>query len=451
MNRESFIELLFKRAKAAGFTAWEAYFRDGSAFEVGVNRGELIRYSVSDSLNFGFRGLYNGRMGCASTQVLDAEAAEMLVSAARSGAELCEGEDEEFIFEGSPAYPEWNGAHPEIDALSAGDKIAMARALEQKALDCDPKIASVRDCCLFTGASDQRLVNSRGLDLRARRDYLGAYVCPIARDGDRTGTAGRDCFVTDPAAVDLDALAQEASAEALAFLDAASVPSGNYPILLRPDAAAELMRAFASLFSADAAQKGLSLLRGREGEAIAAPCVTLVDDPLLPGGFASRAFDGEGVAARKTVVVDGGRLQTLLHNLKTAHRQGVSTTGSAARCGVAGPMTVAPSNLCFAPGALDAAGLRAQAGDALLVTDLMGLHSGANAVSGDFSLGAKGFLIRSGRIDRPVNQITVAGNFFALLKDIEATGSDLRRGASSFVCPTLLLRSLAVAGRDAAR
>ena len=447
MDKNTFIELLFDKAKAAGFEAYEAYLSEGSSFEVGVNDGELTEYSVSDRLNLGFRGILNGRMGYASTQALDADAAQMLVDAAKSGAELCEEEGTEVIFEGSADYPDLDCSHPEIERLSARDKIDMVRALEQKTLDADPRVKSVDHCMLFTSASDMQLVNSRGLNLRTHRDRMGAYVGAIARDGDRTGTAGRDCFVTDPAKMDLDKLAREAATEAAAFLDADSVATGRYPILLRPDAASDLISTFFSLFSADAAQKGLSLLKGREGAQIAAPCVTIVDDPLLAGAYASRTFDGEGVAARTTTVVRDGTLLTLLHNLKTAREQGVSTTGNAARRNIAGVMTVAPSNFCFQPGALDVNALYAQAGNAILVTEMMGLHSGANPVSGDFSLNAKGFLIQNGKLDRTVMNFTIAGNFLELLRDIEAVGSDLTFGASSAVSPTLLVRALSVAGK----
>ena len=447
MEQNAFIERLFDRARSAGFEACEAYLTESSAFQVNVNDGEITRYDVSESLELGFRGLWHGRMGCASTQALDDDAAELLVSAARSGAELIEGAEAECIFGGSPTYPAFDGARPEIAAMTAGEKIALAREFERRALDFDARIASVRACGLFTGATKVRLVNSLGLDLRTRRDRLGDFISPVARSGDRTGTASRDACASNPAQLELDRLAREAAGEAIAFLDAQPLPSGRYPVLLRPDAAAELIEAFASLFSGDAARKGLSLFRGREGERVAAPCVTLVDDPLLPDGYASRAFDGEGVASRATRVVEGGTLNTLLHNLKTARLRGVETTASAARAGCAGPMTVSPSNLYLVPGALDAPALCARVGEGVLVTGLMGLHSGANSVSGDFSLGAKGFLIHNGHIDRAVNGITIAGNFPALLKEIEAVGSDLRFGASRFASPTLLVRALSLAGR----
>lgn len=448
MEKNQFIDMVFDRAKRAGFDAWEVYLAEGSSFQTNINKGELTRYSVSDSLNLGFRGLFGGRLGCASTQALDESAAEMLVSSAKDGARLCETEDEEFIFAGSESYPEVQTAYPEIAAVSAAEKIALNRALEEKALNVDARIQSCSHCAVFTSASDTLLVNSRGLRLSAHRDRMGAYVYPIARSGGTTSTAGRQMLVNDPGKLDLNWLAREAAREALSFLDAASIPSGKYPILLRPDAAADLMEAFVSVFSADSAQDGTSLLKGRESEMIAAECVRLWDDPLLPGGYGSRAFDGEGVASRKNAVVENGKLVTLLHNLKTAKKQGVETTASAARASVAGPMTSAPSNFYFAPGEMRREEIYAAAGNnALLITDLMGLHSGANAVSGDFSLGAKGFLIQNGRIDRPVNQITIAGNFFELLKDIQAVGSDLQFNTGCFSSPTLLVKSLSVAGK----
>jgi len=447
MERNQFIDLLFDRAKKAGFEACEVFISQGNSFQTAVNAGEITRYNVSERMNLGFRGLYHGKMGCSATQVLDDDAIHMLVESAKSGAQLCESEDEEFIFEGSASYPEFNGSHPEITALSAAEKIAMTRALEEKALSQDSRITSCSHCVVFSGSHDVRLLNSRGLDLCAHRDHLGAYVFPVARSGEHTGTAGRQLLVSTPDKLDLDWLARESAAEALAFLDASSMPSGRYRVLLRPDAAAELLATFSGIFSADAAQKGLSLLKGKEGASIAAPCVHLTDNPLIPDGYASCAFDDEGVASRKTCVVESGRLETLLHSLKTARKQGVQTTANASRVSVAGPMTVSPTNFYFEPSCRSRDEIYADADQALLVTDLMGMHSGANSVSGDFSLGAKGFLIRSGRIDRPVNQITIAGNFFELLRDIEAVGSDLEFNASCFASPTLMVRALSVAGK----
>lgn len=446
MDTNCFIEFLFARARAAGFAACEAYIVDRERFSVGVKRGELTRYDVSDSLNLGFRGLLNGRIGCASTQVLDMDAAQMLVDAALEGARLCDAEDEEALFPGSPAYPEVDGARPEIARLGASERIELVRALEAAALEADPRIDSVSACGLSTVSARTRLVNSHGLDLRFAQNLMSAHVYPIAKQGEKVATAGRGRFGASAADLQIAQMARAAALEAVDFLDARSLPSGQYPVLLRADAASELLGCFSSLFSADAAQKGLSLLRGREGEGVAAPCVQIVDDALLPGGWASRPFDDEGVASRRIEVVKDGALQTLMHNLRTARKQGVRSTASAARRSCAGPMTVAPTNFRILPGSDRPAALRARAGRAILITELSGLHAGANAVSGDFSLSARGYLIENGAIQRAVRQITVSGNFLTLLREIEAVGDDLDASLGSVAAPTLLIRGLALAG-----
>jgi PmbA protein len=215
-------------------------------------------------------------------------------------------------------------------------------------------------------------------------------------------------------------------------------------------AASSLLSTFADVFSADAAQKGLSLLARREGEQIAAACVSLIDDPFHEKGMSGKPFDAEGVATQKKALIEGGQLKTLLHNLKTAHKQGVQTTANASKGSYAAPVAVAPSNLFFAPGEKTPEEILEAVGDGLLITEFEGMHAGANTITGDFSLGAKGYKVEGGKKTSAVNQITVAGNFFGLLSDIEAFGADLTfepsGGASAFGSPTALVKALSVAG-----
>lgn len=449
MEKQIFIEKLLEGAKKAGFDAAEAYLSESSDFETAVHKGEITRYSVSDTLTLGFRALKDGKVGSASTQVLDDDAIEMLLRAAREAAELSEQADERF-FSGSESYPSLPSDFSKLLALAPADHIRAARELEQAAFDYDQRIVPFDGCGVSTCIYKKRLVNTLGLDLSDARGYLGAYVFPLAKQGAQSSGAGRMAFAEDPDCIDYRRMASEAAHEAVSMLDAESIPSGKYRILLRNDVAATLLQTYSPLFSAYNAQKGLSLLKGREGERIAAPCVCILDDPHMQGSFSSRTFDGEGVATCKRSIVEAGKLNTLLHNLKTAAKQGVATTANATRAGASGPIMVAPSNFYFAPGVLSMDEMLSGAGDGVLITSLMGMHSGANTVSGDFSLGAKGYLIQNGKIARPVNQITIAGNYLSLLKDIEACGNDLyfsEPETSRFGSPTLLVSSLSVAGK----
>ena len=179
---------------------------------------------------------------------------------------------------------------------------------------------------------------------------------------------------------------------------------------------------------------------------IAAPCLTLMDDPLLAGGLASTPFDGEGVAHFANAVIREGRLNTLLHNRKTARKQGCATTGNAARGSYSGSVQVGPTNFFFAPGPGDRQALLAQMDRGLLITQVQGLHSGANPVTGDFSLGARGFRVEKGKTAEPVSGITVAGNFFHMLKSTCLAAEDLYFGTSGIGSPTLWVGELKVAG-----
>lgn len=449
MDRNTFIERLFERARAIDPEArFEACFGDSSEFEAEQRQGELVNYSVADGGGLGFRVLTKGRMGYASTQILDEDAVDQLVNGAFENAALVESEDEQFIFPGSDSYPEIDPFNPALEAVSAAEKIDMARRLEALTLARDPRITQASGSVFYYGGGTG-IRNSLGLDLSARSNLLGGYAEAVAREGDRVNTGFKVFYAMRPEDIDLEAAAKAAAEEALSGLDAAPVPSGSYRVLLRRDVARTLLSTFAGMFSADRAQRGLSRLNGREGEVIAAECVTLMDDPHMPGSAASAAFDGEGVATRVKAVVEAGRLNTLLHNLKTAKKQGVATTANGSRSGYGGPVGIAPTNFYVKPSDVPFETLLERTGDGLLITELQGMHAGANPITGDFSLAAKGFRVTGGRIGPAVAQITVAGNIYDVLKDIEAVGADLEFSlpfGTSYGSPSLLVKKLSVAG-----
>ena len=453
MQRSEFMTRLFERArqKAEGASdfACEACWSRDESFEVQVKNGEIYQYNVSEGGGLGFRALVNGRVGYASTQILDEDAVDLLVDGALENAALVESEDRQFLFPGSERYPELKQYEPRLERIDAAQKIEMARELERLTLAQDSRIAQVEDCAVFYEASETGIENTLGLKVSQRSNLIGGYVIAVAREGDRVNTGFKLFFTMDPDEIDLEGVAREAAREAVSGLDATQAPSAAYRVLLRRDVAATLLATFSGVFSAENAQRGLSRLKGREGEAIAAACVTLMDDPHRAGSASSTPFDGEGVATSPKAVIEAGRLTTLLHNLKTAHKQGVETTANASRPGYAAPVGVAPTNFYFKPSDAGFDALLEKLGEGLLITELQGMHAGANPITGDFSLAAKGFMVRGGKLAEAVNQITVAGNFYDALKAVEAVGADLEfqaPGASCFGSPSLLIEKLSVAG-----
>ena len=450
MNKQEFIEKLFESAKNAGIGECEAYYAAGDNLSVEVLNGQIKEYSAAISAGLCFRGVYNGRMGYASTEEMDEDAIDMLIGGVKQNACLLETDDRETVFEGSAEYAKLDLCAQEAVEMPAAEKIRLALELEKKTLAGDSRVQRTEGCEYFSSVSERRIVNSRGLDVSFRKAILGAGAAPIVSENGKVNFDYETEYGFRPEEIHIDEVARKSVEKAISGLNAQSIPSGNYRTVLRNDAAATILATFAGVFSAENARKGMSLLKGREGEIIASEAVTIIDDPLMENGFASVPFDAEGMATFTKTVVEKGRLNTLLHNRTTAAAMGASSTANASKEGYAGPVRVAPTNFYIQPSDTGFEDLIRSVGNGLLITRLMGMHSGANQISGDFSLGAKGYKIENGKVTEAVEQITIAANFFDLLKNIRAVASDLRfghPGNTAIGCPALDVGMISVAGK----
>ncbi|MCK5128467.1 MAG: TldD/PmbA family protein [Clostridiales bacterium] len=448
MNINSFIDKLFERASASDFTDFEVFYSSGDSFHVKVFEGKVDDYSVNTSYGISFRGIYNGKMGYSYTEAFDDDAYDMLIDNAMQNAKVIENEDKQFIFAGSKSYQELDMYNKELDEVSIREKINAALKLEKLTKSGHPAIDSVANTVIQSGSGDVRIKNSKGLDLSFKNNLLFCYVVAIAKQGDKMIDGSGYQIVKDFSKLDIQKIANDAVEDAVSMMDAKSVEAGEYKILFENECAGDLLATFSGIFSAENTQKDLSLLKGKENTKIAAEILTIIDDPLLEDGNASMPFDGEGVATYTKNIVESGILKTLLHNLKTAEVDGVKTTGNAAKGSYKSSIDVSGSNFYIKAGDKTFDELCEVIKEGLIITELMGLHSGANAVSGDFSLLAKGFRIINGKKADAVEQITIAGNFFTLLNEIEHIGSDLKFGLPGAACigsPSIVVKSLSVA------
>ncbi len=447
MTVDQFIQALLDEAQKEGILSAEVYLSSGDSFRAMCVQGEIANYTVHATRGLSLRGLYQGKMGYAATEAFDEEAVSQLVRAVKESAELTEDEDIQEIYQGDEAYPKVDNYNPALDQVEESRKLQLIQDIEKKALAMDKRIVALNYNMISTNSGETRIVNSYGLNLSHRDNMAVVYASATAKEGERVSTGAGFKVTRNFDELDADAIAKEAVDEALFMLHAAPVPSGTYRAVIDAKCMPDLLGTFADVFSAESAQKGLSLLAGKEGEIIASEAVTLLDDPLLPGGLASQPFDAEGVATFTKAVIENGKLTTLLHNLKTARKAGVKTTGNAAKGGYASAVDVSPSNFYLKPGEKSKEELLSDMGDGLVITEVSGLHAGANAISGDFSLIAQGYTVKDGKKDQPVEQITVAGNFYQLLKNIRAVGSDLIFPGSPIGSPSVDVGEIAVAGK----
>ena len=246
-------------------------------------------------------------------------------------------------------------------------------------------------------------------------------------------------------------IVNEAKKDALSKLDAGTARTGRTDVIFSEKEVRTLLSAFEGIFNGKNALEGLSLLKGKEGTKIAADCVTLIDDPFYAENPMQIPFDAEGVPTREKALVKDGCLETLLYDLTTAKKAGAAPTGNAVRATYASPVSISHFCLRLAPGQYTHEELLKELGDGLYITELKGLHAGANAETGDFSIESAGFEVKNGEMAGAVRGFTLAGNFYQLLLSVEKIGSCVKMGMPGFhtlAAPEILVRSLSVAGGD---
>lgn len=449
MELNLFVKELFSKAQEEGFSEYEVYYVDRESLSISVYKEEVEKYNLNNSAGLSFRGKFGDRIGYSYTEILDEDAIEMLVKKAKENVLAIENNDIQFIYEGDKEYKEISTYHEELEDIPVDKLINIAISMEKEAKKYCNKVESFSGCSVSYSSGKYGIINSKGLNLSNKSNLLTAYVVPIVKDLDKMYDGCGYVVAKSLNDVKPDKIAKMGVDEALSKIGGTSIASGNYKVIINNEAMVSLLSTFAGIFSGDAVQKGLSLLKDKEGEIIAADIVNLVDDPHLEDGLASVSFDDEGVATLKTYLIKNGKLNSLLHNLKTANKAGVKSTGNGFKSSYASPISVSPTNFYIEPGINSLEEMTKKINKGLIITDFAGLHSGANSITGDFSLAAKGFYIEDGIKTHPVEQITVAGNFFTLLNNIEEIGSDLKFPMSSVGSPSIVIKELSIAGEGA--
>lgn len=447
MDFKEFKNILFEKALNEGFEDCEIYYTDGEDISITVYEGEVEKYNLDKSFGLSFRGMLNGKMGYSYTEILDDKAIDILIKNAKEASKCIESTDEQFIYEGDKYYSKVQTYSEKLENIDAAKLIEIALDLENQTKEYSDKVVNISSCKVSYSSSKNGIYNTKGLELSNKGNLIIAYVIPIVEDNNEKQDGMGYKIADSLEEIDTKEIAKQGVKEALSKLGGSTISSGNYKTIIYNEAMASLLEAFADIFSGEAAQRGLSLLKGKEGEVIASNIVSIVDDPLLDKGLASTPFDDEGVATFKKNIVSNGVLNTLLHNLKTAHKANVKTTGNGFKASYSSPVSIEPTNFYIEKGEFSIGELMKEVKEGIMVTDFAGLHSGANSITGDFSLAAKGFYIKDGKKEYPVEQITVAGNFLDLLKNIKFIGNDLNFPISSVGAPSVIVEGLSVAGK----
>ena len=436
-------------ALAAGAGEAEAYASAGEEREVRAHGGAVESLTAATRRGLGLRAWIGRRVGYGFGT--DLSPAGVAAIAARAVEAARAVDEDEFA-----ALPAAAGEVPALAGLSdpsrgewGTERVAeLALAVERAALAADRRVVGVEQAVYADSGERVAIASSAGAEAEYETSDCYAYLQALAEGEDGRETGLGFGLARGPAGLDPEAIGREGAARAGEMIGSAKPASRSCPVVLDPTVAASFAGLLGKALGADAVQRGRSPFAALLGEEVASEAFVLRDDGLEPQGFAASPVDAEGTPRRRTPLIEAGRLRTFLHDSYTARRGGTTSTGNAGRSGYRAPPRVSASNLIVAPGELGFEQLLREAGDGVLVTDVAGLHSGVNPVSGAFSVGASGQAIRAGEPAEPLREFTIAGDLLSLLRAVRAAGSEPRwvPFGGSVSAPPLLIGELAVSG-----
>ena len=426
----------------------EAYAVDETETTVRAHEGEVESLSSSRKRGVGVRVLAGGCFGYAHTSELSEAALDEALAAARANAAAGTPDDANVLPAGATAAPVDGLYHPGAADVPTSDKVDAALRLEAAVRNAGAPVRGVEMALAGDGIADIAIASTRGVRGDTRRSEAYVLVEALCEAEGASTSAYGVRLARHLGDLDIDGAADDAVTRASRLLGGRQPASSRLPVLLDPQVTAQLLGVLSAALSAEAAQRGRSLFAERVGERLAPGFVTLVDDGRHPLGPASAPFDGEGVPTERTTLFADGILTGFLHDSRTAARAGADSTGNAVRAGHRGPPSVGPTNGYLEPGKDSPEALLSRAGEAFYCQQVMGLHSGANPVSGELSVGAVGLMVRDGAFAEPVREATIAGTIPDLLAGIVAVGNDLRfvPVAGGMGGQTLLVDAMTLAG-----
>jgi PmbA protein len=418
-------------AQAGAAEGLEVYVTRGTDTEVRAYDGDIESLTSADSSGVGIRVVLDGdegaRVGFAWAQSLDPSVVADTLADARDNARFATPDPDVVL--ATPDGVEAAELHLWDDGVAATameKKVALALSLERATRAADPRVRQVSSADYADSRVEVALASTTGIASSRRRTNAFLSVDAIAGEGADTQTGTGFSVGRGPGELSPDEAMDDAVTRAVRLLGAQKAKSGRYTVVFDRRVVSTLLSVVASALSGEAVVKGRSFFADRVGETVAAPGVTLVDDPTDTRAYGASSHDAEGLACRRNVLIADGMLRMFVYDTVSARRAGATSTGSAVRGGFAGTPSAGCRALVLSPGTEDYDEILAAVGDGLYVQSVTGVHSGVNAVSGDFSVGAEGLMIRGGALDQPVREVTVASTLQRMLQSVVHIGADLR-------------------------
>ena len=446
---EDFARRAAEAATSAGATDAEAWAEGGRSREVRVHAGEVESLTEASGRGIGVRAWIGARTGYAYGTDLSDSGLAGLAEAAVGAARVADEDESSAAPDPSGEAAEIPGLHDDgVSSTETAEVIDLAKRVERAALDRDSRVTSVEEVVYVDEDSSAAIATSRGVTGAFGASAAYSFLQAMATEASEVQTGLGFGVARSPRDLDAGEIGAEAGDEASSMLGATKPESRTCPVVFSDRVAASFVGFVGGAVSADEVQRGRSPFADRLGDELASPALRIADDGTDPGGLSSAPFDGEGTPRGRTPLLGEGKLLAYLHDTYTARRGGAASTGNAARASYRSAPSVSPSNLMIEPGELSLQELLEQAGDGVYITEVAGLHSGVNPVTGRYSVGATGRAIRSGALADPLREFTIAGDLLSTLAAAQAVGSQARWvpfGGSVHSAP-ILVSEMAIGG-----
>ena len=441
-NTAQMAEQVLGQVMSAGASG-DLIIDEGETLSLKALDGELEEHKVSSSRIFGLRVIKNGHIGTTYSEAVDVDALSSMVGQALDNARFAKVESHENILPNSSRLKTDDELLCPPEQVSVEQKIQMALEIESKLAAMD-KVKNVPYNGVQDITSQRHIFSSAGLSASTRSRTCAAYAYALVEDGEKNAMQGSSQVSRLFTGLNASSVIDKTYERCIGLLDGKPVPSKHYDVIFDEECQVSVFGVFYMMFSGKAAKDGINPMRDKTGSVIADSRLNIYDHPLNVDGFGYHLFDAEGSGTEKTGLIVDGCLQTLIHNSATASYFDTTNTGHAKR-GPKSTLGVSLHQVEIGKGSDNPTTLRS--GEYLELTDLTGLHSGANAISGNFSFGASGYLCRDRERIQAVRGITVAGNFYEMLNKISMIGNQQHwNEGRSALMPGIRFSDVAISG-----
>ena len=449
MNQEKIINLLFEIGKSKDIEEMEVYISKDSNMNINIYNGSLEKFIIAEEENLSLRGIYKGRMGYSYTEKLVEESLEELFE---NLIQYAENNHNGSIEEISSLQDEIKSQEKsnDLNRYSQEEKIEYMLDLEKRAYKVDKRVKTISQCSYNEKTQEVLIRNTNGLELADSHTIGTISLSAVTEEAGHMQTGYSHHVFNQLHQEYKDMLIEDSIGDALVMLGAKSIEPGSKEVILRNNVAANLFSNFINNFYGSRVQKNLSLMKGKLGEKVAAPNFNIIENPFMTRGKIYRSFDDEGSPTSKKHIIEDGILKTFLHNKNSGDKDGIASTGNAFRNSHKSSIGTLSTNMYIEEGKDSLEDMTKSMKDGVIITEIHGLHAGINSTSGDFSLSSNGLLVENGQITRPLAQITIAGNFYSMLKNIKHIGNDTKYShpsGSYFGSPSICVGNLVISGK----